>query len=414
MKKIAVIGSGISGLTCAHLLRDKYAVTLFEQNDYLGGHTHTHEIEVDGKPVTVDTGFIVYNDRTYPNFMRLLKELDCTGTATEMSFSLRDENANFEYNGHNIDTLFAQRRNALNPKFWVMVKDILRFNKLAKISTANENQSLDEFMAANGFSEVFKSRYLYPMAAAIWSTGDQAIGEFPVRSLVDFFINHGLVDLKNRPQWYVVSGGSNQYVKKIAAQLSDIRLRTPIKQVTRHADGVTVVSDGDNGLSENFDEVIFACHSDQALNLLADATLSEQRVLGGMKYTSNTAYLHLDRSRLPVKRRAWASWNYRIPFEKASDQATLTYNMNILQHIDTETQVLVTLNDDGIDQKSIIGEFHYAHPFYDQAMLTAQSCHSEISGSHHTHFCGAYWFYGFHEDGVKSALRVCDALGVSW
>lgn len=412
MKKIAVIGSGISGLTCAYLLREQFSVTLFEQNNYLGGHTHTHEIEVDSKPVTVDTGFIVYNDRTYPNFMRLLDELGCAGNPTEMSFSLRDENANFEYNGHNLDTLFAQRRNAFNPKFWLMVRDILRFNKMAKaLESSQENESLDHFMSTNGFSEVFKTRYLYPMAAAIWSTGDQAIGQFPVRSLVDFFVNHGLVDLKNRPQWYVVRGGSNQYVQKIANHLTDVRLNTPVLQVVRTRDGVKIVT---NQGDEQFDEVIFACHSGQALALLGDATEHEQQVLGGMKYTGNTAYLHIDQSRLPNKRRAWASWNYRIPYQKASDQAMLTYNMNILQHINTETQVLVTLNDHEIDQKAIIGQFEYAHPFYDQAMLAAQSRHSEISDQNHTHYCGAYWYYGFHEDGVKSALRVCRALGVTW
>ncbi|MFN3239084.1 MAG: NAD(P)/FAD-dependent oxidoreductase [Pseudomonadales bacterium] len=411
MTKVAIIGSGIAGLTTAYLLRRQYDVSLFEANDYLGGHTHTHEIEVDEQPVTVDTGFIVYNDRTYPNFMRLLSELGCSGLPSEMSFSLRDEAANFEYNGHNLDTLFAQRSNCLNPKFWIMIRDILRFNKMAKQLEYAGSQSLDEFMATNGFSETFKSRYLYPMAAAIWSTGDQAIGEFPVRSLVDFFVNHGLVDLKNRPQWYVVEGGSNQYVKQIAPLLKDVRLNTPVRQVRRVDNHVNVSTA--HGI-EDFDQVVFACHSDQALKLLQDPTPAEQNTLGAMKYTPNTAYLHTDRSRLPQREKAWASWNYAIPRNKAADQARLTYNMNILQHIQTPTQVLVTLNDPDIPAEHVIAEFDYAHPFYDQAMLDAQGRHSEISGHSNTHYCGAYWYYGFHEDGVKSALRVCEALGVTW
>jgi predicted NAD/FAD-binding protein len=411
MTKVAIIGSGISGLTTAYLLRHQFDVSLFEANDYLGGHTHTHEIEVDQQPVTVDTGFIVYNDRTYPNFMRLLSELGCSGLPSEMSFSLRDEAANFEYNGHNIDTLFAQRSNCLNPRFWVMIRDILKFNKMAKQLDHAGAQSLDEFMSAHGFSETFKSRYLYPMAAAIWSTGDQAIGEFPVSSLVDFFINHGLVDLKNRPQWYVVQGGSNQYVKKISPLLADVRLNNPVHQVHRSNRQVSIRTD--HG-TEVFDHVVFACHSDQALKLLQNPTDAEQDILGAMKYTPNKAYLHTDRSRLPKRQKAWASWNYAIPRHKAADQARLTYNMNILQHIKTSTQVLVTLNDPDIEAEKVIAEFDYAHPFYDQAMLAAQGRHGEISGHNNTHYCGAYWFYGFHEDGVKSAVRVCEALGVAW
>lgn len=411
MAKVAIIGSGISGLTCAYLLRKQFEVTLFEANDYLGGHTHTHQIEVDQQPVTVDTGFIVYNDRTYPNFIKLLDQLGCSGIPSEMSFSLRDENKNFEYNGHNIDTLFAQRRNCLNPKFWLMIRDILRFNKMAKVLSLTSKQSLDEFMIEHRFSNVFKTRYLYPMAAAIWSTGDKAIGEFPIRSLADFFVNHGLVDLKNRPQWYVVAGGSNQYVGKIAETLSDIRVNCPVQRVSRQDGSVTVTSSAGD---EAFDQVIFACHSDQALALLDGPSETEQQVLGAMRYTPNRAYLHTDQTRLPRRRKAWASWNYSIPKQRASDQARLTYNMNILQHIETETQVLVTLNDPDIHPDKIINQFDYAHPFYDQAMLDAQQRHHEISGRLNTHYCGAYWYYGFHEDGVKSALRVCEALGVSW
>lgn len=410
MPKVAVVGSGISGLTCAYLLRHTHDVTVYEANDYLGGHTHTHNIQIDDQDVTVDTGFIVYNDRTYPNFMRLLAELGVTGTPTEMSFSLRDESADLEYNGHNLDTLFAQRRNIFRPAFWRMVFDILKFNKLAK-TVATSEQSLDSFMTEYGFSEEFKSRYLYPMAAAIWSTGDQAIAQFPVKALIDFFINHGLVDLKNRPQWYVVKGGSNQYIKAMLPELNDVRTSEPVKSIERSDDGVSVLTA--NG-QEQFDELILACHSDQALSLLAEPTPPEQSILSGMTYTANTAYLHTDRSRLPNRSKAFASWNYYIPESREADQARLTYNMNILQHIKTDTQVLVTLNDPDIDPNKIIGKYEYAHPFYNQTMLDAQARHHEISAQNRTHYCGAYWFYGFHEDGVKSAQRVCRDLGVCW
>jgi predicted NAD/FAD-binding protein len=411
MAKIAIIGSGISGLTCAYLLRHQHAVTLFEANDYLGGHTHTHEIEVDKTSVTVDTGFIVYNDRTYPNFMRLLADLGCGGDPTEMSFSVKDENKDLEYNGHNLNTLFAQRRNLIRPSFWGMVRDILRFNEMAKSLPKHETASLDEYLKKHSFGKAFRTQYLYPMAAAIWSTGDTAIGSFPVRALVDFFINHGLVDLKNRPQWYVVKGGSDQYIKAMAPHLQDIRLSTPVTSIERHDLGVTIKTEGQ---SETFDEVIVASHSDEALRMLAAPTKAETEVLGAIRYTDNTAYLHTDQSRLPKRRLAWASWNYLIPEHSIEDAARLTYNMNILQHIPTQTQVLVTLNDANIDPNCLIDTFQYTHPFYDRSTLEAQSRHHEISGLNHVHYCGAYWYYGFHEDGVNSALRVCQQLGVDW
>lgn len=411
MAKVAVIGSGVSGLTCAYLLRDKYEVTLYEANDYIGGHTHTHNISIDGINLNVDTGFIVYNDRTYPNFIRLLDELGCTGRPTEMSFSLRDESANLEYNGHNLDTLFAQRRNLVNPRFWWMIRDILRFNKLTKNIQSIDDQTLDQFMAHYRFSKTFKTRYLYPMAAAIWSTGDSSIGQFPIRSLIDFFVNHGLVDLKNRPQWYVVKGGSNQYVKAIEPLLADVRTSTPVHNVSRESGQVKVSS---KETTEFYDEVVFACHSDQALSILTDPTDTEKSVLENMRYTPNTAYLHTDQSKLPKRRKAWASWNYTISKGQQADQAQLTYNMNILQHLNSDTQVLVTLNDPSIDPEKILGTFEYSHPYFDQAMVKSQARHAEISGPNHTHFCGAYWSYGFHEDGVRSAQRVCKTLGVNW
>ena len=411
MARIAIVGSGISGLTCAYLLRHQHQVTLFEANDYLGGHTHTHEIKIDQTLVTVDTGFIVYNDRTYPNFMRLLAELECSGNPTEMSFSVKDEAKNLEYNGHNLNTLFAQRRNLIRPSFWTMVRDILRFNELARSLPEDETSSLDEYLTKNAFGKAFRTQYLYPMAAAIWSTGDKAIGSFPVRALVDFFVNHGLVDLKNRPQWYVVNGGSNQYIKAMAPHLHDVRLSTPVLSIKRDDHQVTIQTEGKR---EIFDEVIIASHSNEALAMLDAPTQAEAEILGAIKYTNNTAYLHTDRSRLPKRQLAWASWNYLIPEQAEQDAARLTYNMNILQHIPTETQVLVTLNDTNINQDCVLGTYQYSHPFYDQATLDAQKRHHEISAQNRTYYCGAYWYYGFHEDGVKSALRICKQLGVDW
>jgi predicted NAD/FAD-binding protein len=414
MARIAIIGSGISGLTCAYLLRHKHQVTLFEANDYLGGHTHTHQVVVEEQTVTVDTGFIVYNDRTYPNFMRLLAELGCSGDPTEMSFSVQDEEQDLEYNGHSLNTLFAQRRNLLRPAFWSLVRDILRFNKLAKVLPENESASLADYLDQHLFGEAFRTQYLYPMAAAIWSTGDKAIGSFPVRALVDFFVNHGLVDLKNRPQWYVVKGGSNQYIKAMQPHLQDARLSSAVKAVKRieHNEGPITVST-DTG-EEYFDEVIMACHSDEALAMLDAPSPQETNILSSIRYTPNTAYLHTDVSRLPKRHLAWASWNYFIPAGSKEDVAHLTYNMNILQHIPTKTPLLVTLNDPNIDPDCLLGTFDYMHPFYDQETLDAQTRHHEISGQNHTHYCGAYWHFGFHEDGVKSALRVCQQLGVEW
>ena len=276
-----------------------------------------------------------------------------------------------EYNGHNLDSLFAQRKNLFRPSFWLMIRDILRFNKMAKTIDPGE-KSLDEFITEHGFSKIFASRYLYPMAAAIWSTGDEAIGQFPIRSLIKFFINHGLVDLKNRPQWFVVKGGSNQYIKAMQPHLQDIRLSAGAKNIVRSASEVVIETEKKN---EAFDQVILACHSDEALQLLAEPSLEEQQILSAIRFSRNTAYLHTDRSRLPRRPKAWASWNYAIPRNKTADQARLTYNMNILQHIPTRTQVLVTLNDPDIRPDAIINTVEYSHPFYDAQLDKAQDRH---------------------------------------
>lgn len=410
MAKIAVIGSGISGLVCTYLLGSTHDVTLFESNDYLGGHTHTHNIALRGQDITVDTGFIVYNDRSYPNFIKLLEQLSCEGIPTEMSFSMRDDEGDLEYNGHTLNTLFAQRRNILRPSFLRLVRDIVRFNKIAKEVDSEDFSTLNEYLDKHHFSAEFRSQYLIPMAAAIWSTGDSSVGEFPIQSFADFFNNHGLLDLKNRPQWYVVKGGSNAYIKSMENKLGNYQLNAKVTSIQRFDDHVSLVV---NGQSQDFDEVIIAAHSNEALNMLAQPTQEETEILGAIRYTKNTACLHTDVNQLPKRPLARASWNYQKDNNR-QDVATLTYYMNILQKIQSDDHILVTLNDDNkINPKLIIDEFEYYHPLYNRDTLGAQKRHSEISGIRGTHYCGAYWYYGFHEDGVKSALRVCEKFGVT-
>jgi predicted NAD/FAD-binding protein len=326
-----------------------------------------------------------------------------------MSFSVRDDKADVEYNGHNLNTLFAQRSNLVRPGFYRMVSDILRFNRLARESSPPAGVTLAEYLDQHQFGHAFRSRYLYPMAAAIWSSGQDDVREFPAHSLVNFFVNHGLADIRNRPQWYVVEGGSREYVRKMAGKLGQVFLRSPVVQIKRGADSVELSVNGQKLL---FDEVVIATHSDQALTMLEDPTGAEVDTLGNIGYTPNHAILHTDRSQLPARPRAWASWNYRIP-QARSTGATLTYNMNILQGIKTPSPLLVTLNDPGtIDPALVIAEYDYQHPRFDLPAIAAQQRHNDISGVRHTHYCGAYWYNGFHEDGVLSALRVCRQLGV--
>ncbi|MDZ7683863.1 MAG: FAD-dependent oxidoreductase [Gammaproteobacteria bacterium] len=407
-QRIAVVGAGVSGLTAALYLSRQHEVTLFEANDYLGGHTHTHDIEIDGRDVRVDTGFIVYNERTYPNFIRLLTELGCRGRPTEMSFSVRDPGIGLEYNGRNLNTLFAQRRNLLRPRFYRLVGDIIRFNRRLRSVASDDDRSLDQFLGEEGFSDIFRSRYIVPMAAAIWSTGDQGINAFPVSTLATFFRNHGLIDLRGRPQWYVVDGGSDRYVHAIRRLLGDVVLDEPVKSVSRGPGSVTIRTER---RTQEFDHVVMAAHSDQSLALLANPTREERDILGDIRYSRNEACLHTDAGQLPRRRRAWASWNYLID-PGLTDQATLTYNMNILQHIGTQTQVLVTLNDAGrVEPAKVIKRMTYSHPFFDHRTIAAQRRKAEISGRERTWYAGAYWGYGFHEDGVNSALDIVRHLG---
>ncbi|WP_417614766.1 NAD(P)/FAD-dependent oxidoreductase [Oceanisphaera sp.] len=414
MSKIAVVGSGISGLTSAWLLSEQHEVTVFEANDYLGGHTATVDVELGGKALAVDTGFIVFNDRTYPLFQRLLSRIGVSATPTEMSFSVHHAQTGLEYNGHTLGSMFAQRANLFKPQFYGFLAEILRFNllckKVIKDGELTDGDNLGNFLERYGFSAFFTGHYILPMVAAIWSSSLADSQDVPLAFFLRFFHHHGLLNLVDRPQWYVVKGGSRSYIPALTAPLKDIRLNTPVLGVCRHSAGVRVTT---HAGEEAFDEVVLACHSDQALRLLTDASAQEQQVLGSLAYRDNEVILHTDIRLLPVERRAWASWNYWLDGTENAPPA-VTYNMNILQGIDSEHTLCVTLNrGHAIAPDKIIRRFTYAHPVYSRGTIQAQGRRREICGQRHTHFCGAYWYNGFHEDGVKSALDVCARFGIS-
>lgn len=413
-QRIAVIGSGIAGLTSAYLLSRHHEVTVFEANDYLGGHTHTRNIERAGKIYPVNTGFIVYNDWTYPNFIKLMSELGVETQASEMSFSVHCANSGLEYNGTSLNSLFAQRRNLLRPKFWRMVKDILRFNKetVAALTRGDDlSLTLGEYIAKNNYSDGFRDFYIIPMGAAIWSASTDVMMNFPLEFFLKFFNNHGMLSVDDRPTWRVLSHGSSAYIPKLTQPYKDrIRLNTPVVKISRTAQKVMVHTA--NG-SEEFDQVVLACHSDQALSMLEKPTHNEQEVLGAIPYQDNEVVLHTDTRLMPKKKLAWAAWNYHIP-QRCSEHAMLTYNMNILQNFENAPETfLVSLNrSTEIDPKKVIEKYNYAHPVFTQDGVAAQQRHSEISGHNRTHYCGAYWFNGFHEDGVNSGLRVAERFGI--
>ena len=411
--KIAIIGSGIAGLTSAYLLNRNHAITVFEASDWIGGHTHTVDVQVDGQSYAVDTGFIVFNDWTYPNFIRLLSQLGVGFMATEMSFSVSDPISGVEYNGHNLNSLFAQRRNLLSPKFWGMVRDILRFNREA-LNDLNQQRiasdmTLGDYLKANGYSERFIQHYIVPMGAAIWSMSLNDMLGFPLQFFVRFFKNHGLLSVSDRPQWCVIEGGSSSYVAPLTESFKQhIRLNCAVTRVERDGDGVTVHSAAG---SERFDKVVFACHSDQALALLAAPTPTEQAILGALPYADNDVVLHTDTRLLPKRPLAWASWNYRLG-GPVDQPAAVTYDMNILQGIQSDTTFCVSLNQTAaIDPSKILARYTYAHPQYSLAGMAAQARWEELLGANHSYFCGAYWANGFHEDGVVSALRVAREFG---
>lgn len=418
--KIAVVGSGISGLICTWLLQQKYQVTLFEKNDELGGHTATKDIEFAGRNYAIDTGFIVFNDWTYPNFNRFIDKLGVEYKHTEMSFSVTNRADGFEYNGNTLNTLFAQRRNIFKPNFYRFVNDILRFNKTCKqlIVDAGQpkadqilEQTLGVFLQENGFSDKFCQNYILPMGAAIWSSSVEDMKAFPLRFFCKFFHNHGLLNVTDRPQWSVIKGGSREYIRKLYPKIKDsVRLSSAITKVVRTEQGTELTINGEQ--TEQFDAVIFACHSDQALALLGDASNDEQQVLGDIEYQENEVVLHTDTRLLPKRKLAWAAWNYYLD-ENQSNQAKLTYNMNILQGIESPHTFCVTLNQtEMLDQAKILAKFNYAHPVYCNKSMQAQQQRHLINGQNNSFYCGAYWYNGFHEDGVKSALDVCKLLGV--
>jgi len=403
--KIAIIGSGIAGNVAAHHLHREHDITVFEAGGHAGGHTHTHDIELHGRSYAVDTGFIVFNDRTYPNFIRLLENLGVAWQESSMSFSVRDEASGLEYNGTSLDTLFAQRRNLLRPSFLGMVRDILRFNREAPalLDAPDDTLTLQRFLAQENYGRGFVDHYLVPMGAAIWSTDPQRMLGFPARYFVRFLHNHGMLSVNDRPVWRTVKGGSREYVRRLTAPFaSRIRLRTPVRGLRRFASHVVVETDRG---AERFDAAFLACHSDQALALLRDPAAAEREVLGAIRYQENEAVLHTDTRLLPRARRAWAAWNYHVP-PVAMDRVALTYNMNILQRLKAPETLCVTLNrSNAIDPSRVLKRIVYHHPLYTPEAVAAQARQRELNGALRTYYCGAYWRFGFHEDGVVSALE---------
>lgn len=422
MKNIAIIGTGISGLTSAYLLSRKHNVTVFEKNDYIGGHTATKDITLDENTYAIDTGFIVCNNKTYPNFLKLLKQLNVELQPTQMSFSVFNKQTNLEYNGHTLNTLFAQRRNIFSLKFWRLIKEITRFNKtcnkLYDQDTINKKDSLGDFLTAHRFSDCFMQNYILPMGAAIWSTSLIDMKAFPLHFFIRFFYNHGLLNITDRPQWYVIPGGSREYIAPLIKSFEKkIQLNTSIDRVVRHENQVEIILSDET--TQVFDDVIFACHSDQALALLDTPTSTESDVLGKILYSENEVVLHTDISLLPTRKLAWASWNYLLDDTSKNEQlirsSCVTYNMNILQGLETKDHTFcVTLNQTPkIDPSKILAKFTYHHPVFNQTSFNAQLRREEICGKNNTHFVGAYWRNGFHEDGVASAIIVAERFGIT-
>ncbi len=416
MKTIAVIGSGISGLTAARLLSAKHQVTVFEKNDRLGGHTATVDIERGGIKYAIDTGFIVFNNKTYPNFLALLRALGVNAKPTEMSFSVHNPCNGFEYNGHNLNTLFSQRKNLISPRFWGFIREIVRFNNLCKRQYFQGHIPIDltlgDFLKHYRFSPFFNQHYVLPMGAAIWSSSLTDMSRFQLRFFVQFFYNHGLLNINDRPQWYVIPGGSREYIAPLIEPFKHrIETSSTLVGITRHSlkgeqGGTGVTLHFSDGPDQEFDEVVLACHSDQALALLYDATDLEKDILAAIPYQDNDVVLHTDETLLPNEKLSWASWNYRLS-KGDNKPSRVTYNMNILQGIDAPETFCVSLNQTKlINPKKIIRRFTYAHPVFNQRSLNAQRRRNSICGLNNTHFAGAYWYNGFHEDGVNSALDV--------
>ena len=415
--RIAIIGSGVSGLVTAHLLHRRHDVVLYESDERPGGHSDTHRVELPELTCDVDTGFLVYNQRTYPLFCRLLDELGIHTKPSDMSFSVADQRTGLEWRGTSLSTVFAQRRNLARPDFLRMLADVGRFNRLARGLLADpppDGVTLEEVLAPHRWSSGFRDWYLVPLGSSIWSADPSTFTRIPAATFARFFERHGLLNVRDQPSWRTIDGGSRLYVDALVRPLRDegrLRLGTPVGKIRRQPGGVEIVSDAG---AETYDHVVLATHSDQALRLLSDPDRMEREILGALRYQPNRATLHTDVSLLPTERRAWASWNYHR-LEADRDEATLTYYLNRLQGIDSTTPVLVTLNrDDAIDPEKVLAGMDYAHPVLDPAALRAQGGRHEINGTRRTWFVGAYWDCGFHEDGVRSAVETSRALGVTW
>jgi predicted NAD/FAD-binding protein len=413
--RIAVIGSGISGLSCAHYLSATHEVSVFEAGSQIGGHTATVDVQLGTRRYAIDTGFIVFNDWTYPNFIALMDELGVSSKPTEMGFSVRDERTGLEYSGTNLDTLFAQRGNLLSWSFLKMIKDILRFNKQSVSDLdgglVDDSQTLGEYLQRNGYSDAFKRQYLAAMGSAIWSADCATILEFPLSFFLRFFRNHGLLSVSERPQWRVIEGGSREYLLPLCQRFEQ-RIYTGCPVARIHRQPGQVILDMADGRQLSFDQVVIATHSDQALALLEEPSKAEQEVLGALPYQSNDVVLHTDTRLLPRNRKTWSSWNYSLDDDQ--DRAVVTYNMNILQGIQAPETFCITLNNTAaINPNKILGRFSYDHPVFSLGGIAAQQRWQDINGVLNTWYCGAYWHNGFHEDGVASALRVVNNLNLA-
>jgi predicted NAD/FAD-binding protein len=405
--KIAIIGSGIAGLTAAWRLHRHHDIEIFEANNHIGGHTNTADVHYQGIDYAIDTGFIVFNKRTYPNFIALLKELNVDYQPSDMGFAVSSQRSGLEYSGSSLNAVFSQRRNLVNTSFYKLLIGILKFNRRAPafLKHANRDFSLGDYLNRYHYPQPFIDNYIIPMGAAIWSTDPEKMLEFPAETFIRFFKNHGLLSVSNQPQWYVIKGGSKEYVSKLIAPFRDaIHTNTPVEKIIRQPDHVDIITASGK---QRFDVVFIATHSDQTLAMLEEPSAQERRILGAIKYQHNEAVLHTDTSLLPKNKRAWAAWNCFIP--ASGDRVMLTYNMNILQNLQAPCEFCVTLNNSAaIDPDSIVKRIDYSHPVFDRASIDAQKNWGDISGTNRTYYCGAYWGYGFHEDGVNSAIRATD------
>lgn len=414
VKRIAIIGSGVSGLISAHLLSRVYEVSIFEANNYLGGHIHTNRIHHENSIYNIDSGFIVFNKKTYPNFTKLLEKLHVPIQTSEMSFSYRSDVKKIEYNGHSLNTLFATRRNLLNRNYYHLIKEIIRFNKDAKsflkLDEHHLRISMREYIRKYSYSEILVDCYLIPMMASIWSKRKDDIMASSAYFILHFYLNHGLLDNKNRPQWYVISDGSHTYIPKLITNFRDnIYLSTKIEHIVRENGHVILKTKTDQFV---FDAVVIATHSDQALKMLANPTEDEGKILSLIKYIDNDVILHTDDKLMPKHKRAWASWNY---YDSGNSLPSLTYYMNRLQSIKTPPNFFVSLNlNELIDEEKIIKKLYYSHPCFNQNAINAQKQFDRINGKNNTYYAGAYWGYGFHEDGVKSGIVVANSLGIDY